>query len=171
MTQQLLKMAATAAETYIGEKIGGTLGAVLGYAFGSQINRVLEKKLKKTNFDTPEMKKALEVLQDTKPGAYSHFKEVLKRNHIDIPDIKKTSGAAEKKQVEQDVPDLEKDISKFKGKSTGFPAKEAKKEPSDKLKALMQRKNVPSKGLVELKKGLPVSQRKGTMKGLVSLKR
>ena len=171
MTQQLLKMAATAAETYIGEKIGGTLGAVLGYAFGSQINRVLEKKLKKTNFDTPEMKKALEVLQDTKPGAYSHFKEVLKRNHIDIPDIKKTSGATEEKQVEQDVPSLEKDISKFKGKSTGFPAKEAKKEPSDKLKALMQRGNVPSKGLVELKKGLPVSQRKGTMRGLVSLKR
>jgi hypothetical protein len=34
----------------------------------------------------------------------------------------------------------------------------------------MQRGNVPSKGLVELKKALPVSQRKGTMRGLVSLK-
>jgi hypothetical protein len=127
MTRQFLKIAAQAAETYIGEKIGGTLGAVLGYAFGSQINSVLEKKLKKTNFDTPEMKKALAVLQDTKPGAYSHFKETLKRNHIEIPDIKKTSGTANEKQIEQDVPDLEKDITK------------------------MQHKNVPSKGLVELK--------------------
>jgi hypothetical protein len=173
MRQQLFKMAANMAETYIGEKIGGTVGAVLGYAVGSQINRSLEKRLKKTNFDSPEMKKALEVLQDTKPGAYTHFKETLKRNGIEIPETYKSSNPENaEKEVLKDIPFLEKDVSKIKGNSSGFPAKEPKAPPSDALKALMSPKpNPPSKELVQLKKGLPISQRKGQMKGLVSLKR
>jgi hypothetical protein len=55
------------------------------------------------------MNKALQTLQDTKPGAYSHFKETLKRNGIEIPDIKKPSGqAATVKQVEKDVFSIKK---------------------------------------------------------------
>jgi len=112
--QQLFKMAATAAEAWIGDKIGGTVGAILGYAAGSQINRVLEKKLKKTNFDTPEMKKALTILRESKPGAFTHFKKTLERNHIEIPDLKEEPRTTEGKeeQVERDIPAIKKNPKK-----------------------------------------------------------
>ena len=114
--QQLFKMAATAAEAWIGDKIGGTVGAILGYAAGSQINRVLEKKLKKTNFDTPEMKKALTILRDSKPGAFTHFKKTLERNHIEIPDLKEEpkTETGKEEQVEQDIPAIKKNPKKGK---------------------------------------------------------
>jgi hypothetical protein len=171
----LYKAAAQLAEAYIGEKIGGPIGAILGYAVGSHINHSLEKRLKKTNFDTPEMKKALVLLRDTKPGAFNHFKEVLKRNGIEMPDIpdKPKTKDNQEKQVEKEMSSVEKYVKKenvsnilspIRGKSTGFPAKPIKKEPSPALKALMRRgPNPKSQALKNLEKGLPKNKRKGNL--------
>jgi hypothetical protein len=165
MRKELYKLAATWAETYVGEKIGGTVGAILGYAIGSHINSRLEKQLKKTNFDTPEMKKAIEVLRDTKPAAYNHFKQILQSNNINVPKVPKepSSGEDKEKQVEKNIPQKIKEEmnTRIPGEARGFPAKEDKKPISPALQALMQSGVVPTRGLVDLKTPLPPSKRKG----------
>ncbi len=114
----LYKAAAQWAEAYIGEKIGGPIGAILGYAIGSHLNSSIERKLKNTNFDTPQMKNALAVLRDTKPSAFEHIQENLKRYGVDMPDIpdKPKSESGVEEQVEKDIPpSVKKKIRPVKG--------------------------------------------------------
>lgn len=123
----LYKIAAQIAEAYIGEKIGGPIGAIIGYTAGYHLNNVLLKKLKKTNFDTPEMKKALTILRDTKESAFDHLVSKLKENHIEVPDISKEPKGekAKEEQVEKDLSSIKKNVKKgfVSPKSVTYPNK------------------------------------------------
>jgi hypothetical protein len=92
------------AALYIGDKIGGPLGAILGSMAGDYITRAVDKKFGKTVFETPAMKKGLEILQKTKPQAYKVLQHELKK--AGVIKGKENFGDLEKQSMKQDIDDL-----------------------------------------------------------------
>ena len=92
------------AALYIGDKIGGPLGAILGSMAGDYITRAVDKKFGKTVFETPAMKKGLEILQKTKPQAYKVLQNELKK--AGVIKGRENVGDLEKQSMKQDIDDL-----------------------------------------------------------------
>lgn len=77
--KSLLHSGGRYAALYLGDKIGGPLGAIVGDMFGRHILNAVDKKLGKTIFETPEIKKAVAHLQKDHPRYYEELKELLKK--------------------------------------------------------------------------------------------
>lgn len=62
---------------YIGDKIGGPIGAVLGTMLQREVIEAVDKRHGRTIFETPEMRKSLEVLQKINPAVSARIKQEL----------------------------------------------------------------------------------------------
>lgn len=158
--RDLIKQGGGALGIYLGDKIGGPLGAILGNMVGEKISRAADKRHGRNVFETKGMKAAMAELEKKSPAVY----KVLQREIQNAEERVKYKKAEEKgEKPQENNKEVKKEIS---GKSMGFPAKEEKTPPSEKLKALMQRETLPSAGLKNLMKPLPMSKRKGQIKAL-----
>ncbi len=66
----------------IGDKVGGPLGAVLGSIIGHHLVRAVDKKFGQSEFNSPALKKGLEILKGKNPQVYGVVKEKLKEYEI-----------------------------------------------------------------------------------------
>lgn len=71
---------------YIGDKLGGPMGAIVGDMIGRRLVGMIDKRHGKTIFETPEMHKALEIVERENPDVGLKLNEALKKHLIeDVP--------------------------------------------------------------------------------------
>lgn len=108
--EAVLRRAALAAETYVGDIVGGPLGGVVGAVAGDYMNGKLNKHFKQNIFESKGMKAAMDVLEDTKPKEYQKIIDSLKKRGVKIPrDPDRVPGSTMGK-----VKDVSKDLEQFK---------------------------------------------------------
>ena len=139
MLKGLIHAGGRYAALYIGDKIGGPLGAILGSMAGDYITRAVDKKFGKTLFETPAMRKGLEILQKSHPKAYIALQNELKKAGVikgkeDVKD-------SEKQNMKQDISDI-----------TSHPSSSPKQ---NKGQSQRKPKGKSHKGLIQLPKRPP----------------
>lgn len=68
----------------IGNKIGGPLGAVIGSMIGTHLVRAVDKRYGQSEFQTPALKKGLEILHQKNPHVYETVVKELKKYEIQV---------------------------------------------------------------------------------------
>ena len=127
------------AAMYIGDKIGGALGAILGSMVGDFVTRSVDKKFGKTIFESPAMRKGLEILQKQHPQSYTILENELKKAGILTP--KMDMADLEKQNMKQDVADFTTHPSSTPTQKAGLVSRQpAGKAP---VKPLQSRKLPP----------------------------
>lgn len=124
--EAVLRRAALAAETYVGDVLGGPVGSVVGAVAGDYLNGKLNKHFSRNIFETKGMKAAMDVLEDTRPKEYEKILDALKKKGVKIP----RDPDRRPNDMATLVKDVAKDMPQFQGKNKTITTKGLVQLPS-----------------------------------------
>ncbi len=107
---------------YIGDKIGGPIGAVIGAHVGNKLTKAIDKKFGKNEFESPALKKGLEILHKKSPHVYEAVKKELKKYEVEVEELQKREEHEKIKSVKRSVyKEKKKGILEGKSKEKQMP--------------------------------------------------